>query len=138
MWEGSLMAGASEFRTFVRILVPLMRGGLLAGWVMVFVITFSETSASVFLSSSVSNPVTGAVILSFLLGSAATYPQIAALCLIVAVLQTIVVFGVRWIAADRDRTKMRRRTRTVVGSNRSAAKTAPLVQAGGRAGGGGG
>ncbi|MES2171663.1 MAG: ABC transporter permease subunit [Actinomycetota bacterium] len=111
MWEGSLMAGASQFRTFVQILIPLMRSGLLAGWVMVFVITFSETSASVFLSSSVSNPVAGSVILSFLLGSSGTYPQIAALCLVVALLQTIVVFGVRWLGRDRDRGGAKRPSR---------------------------
>lgn len=103
VWEGSLMAGASQFRTFVQILIPLMRGGLLVGWVMVFVITFSETSASVFLSSSVSNPVTGPIILQSLLGSSSTYPQIAALCLVVALLQSVVVFAVRWVGGNRAR-----------------------------------
>jgi len=100
MWEGSLTSGASEFRTFVRILVPLMRGGLLAGWVIVFVISFSEVSASVFLSSPTSSPVTGPTILSSF-QSSGTFPQIAALCLGVAVVQTVVVLLVRWFGRER-------------------------------------
>jgi iron(III) transport system permease protein len=102
MWEGSLMAGASPFRTFVRILLPLMRGGLLAGWVIVFVIAFSETSGSVFLSSPSSNPVTGPTILNSFRASG-TFPQIAALCLGVTVVQTAVVLFIRLVGRDRDR-----------------------------------
>lgn len=110
MWEGSLMAGASQFRTFVRILVPLMRGGLLAGWVIVFVVGFSETSASVFLSSATTNPVTGPTILTAFRASG-TFPQIAALCLGVAIVQTTVVLAIRWLGRDRDRVRRRRPAR---------------------------
>jgi iron(III) transport system permease protein len=102
VWEGSLMAGASPFRTFLRILLPLMRGGLLAGWVIVFVVAFSETSGSVFLSSPNANPVTGPTILNSF-RAAGTFPQIAALCLGVTVVQTSVVLLVRWFGRDRDR-----------------------------------
>ncbi len=102
LWEGSLMAGASQFRTFTRILFPLMRGGLLAGWVIVFVISFSETSASIFLSSPTTSPVTGPTILNSF-QSGGTFPQIAALSLGVTVVQTVVVLVVRLLGRDRAR-----------------------------------
>jgi iron(III) transport system permease protein len=40
--EASLICGASHLATFHRILLPLMMPGLLAGWVIVFVGTFTE------------------------------------------------------------------------------------------------
>ena len=89
LWESSLMSGASPLRSFRSILLPLMFSGLLAGWVIVFVQTLSEMSASVFLSGS-ANPVVGRVILTvWQLGG--TYPQLAALATVVTVIQIIVV-----------------------------------------------
>lgn len=100
VWEGSLMSGASHARTFVRILLPLMLPGLLAGWAIVFVHAFSEISASVFLSSPQANPVTGPVIVD-VFRSSGTYPQLAALALCVTAVQAGVVLVVQ--AAGRRR-----------------------------------
>jgi iron(III) transport system permease protein len=91
--EASVMCGASQIRTFVRVVLPLMGAGLLAGWVIVFVGTFSEVSASVFLSGP-GNPVTGPSIVS-LWNNTGTFSQLAALALSVTVAQTLVVLVVR-------------------------------------------
>ncbi|HEX7127483.1 MAG TPA: iron ABC transporter permease [Thermodesulfobacteriota bacterium] len=47
--EASLMSGASWFATFRRITVPLLRAGMLAGWILLFVSFLRELSASVLL-----------------------------------------------------------------------------------------
>jgi iron(III) transport system permease protein len=100
LWEGSLMSGASQLRTFIRIVLPLMLPGLLAGWVIVFVYSFSEISASVFLSSPSANPVTGPVIVDVFLHSG-TFPQLAALALSVTAVQIAIVLVAQWAGRRR-------------------------------------
>jgi iron(III) transport system permease protein len=92
VWEASLMAGAGPMRTFVRVLLPLMLAGLVAGWVVVFVQSLSEISAGVFLSGS-TNPVVGPVILDVWQNSG-TYTLLAAVTVLVTILQTTVVLAV--------------------------------------------
>jgi iron(III) transport system permease protein len=91
-WESSLMCGASQLRTFARILVPLMLPGLIAGWVIVFALATAELSASVFLSGR-GNRVVGPLILD-LWQNGGTYPELAALALVISVINTIVVLVV--------------------------------------------
>lgn len=43
------IAGASHRRTIVDIVAPLMRGGLLAGWALIFMTTIRELSSSILL-----------------------------------------------------------------------------------------
>lgn len=92
LWDASSMSGASALRTFRKVLLPLMFTGLIAGWVIVFVMAFDETSASLFLSRSTSNPVVGPVIIDVWANSG-TFPQVAALTVIVTSIQTIVVLA---------------------------------------------
>lgn len=47
--EASLMSGASWLSTFRRITVPLLRAGIVAGWILLFVSFLRELSASVLL-----------------------------------------------------------------------------------------
>ncbi|MBI4190681.1 MAG: ABC transporter permease subunit [Betaproteobacteria bacterium] len=94
LWKGSLMCGASWVRTFLRVLVPLMLPGLIAGWAIVFAHAFSEISASVFLSSPARNPVSGPAIVDAFLNSG-TFSQLAALAVCVTLLQTAVVLVVQ-------------------------------------------
>jgi iron(III) transport system permease protein len=47
--EASLMAGASRFRTLLRIIVPLLRENILYSWILIFVLAIPELSASVIL-----------------------------------------------------------------------------------------
>lgn len=97
--EASLMCGASQWRTFVRVLLPLMFYGLIAGWVIIFAQTMSEMTAGIFLSNS-SNPVVGPIIIvQWLVGG--TYPSLAALTLMVTLIQSAVVLGILFVTRRR-------------------------------------
>src|SRR5699024_10625151 len=50
--EASSMSGASSLGTYFRIALPLTLGGLVSGWVLIFVLMFNEVTASVFLAKS--------------------------------------------------------------------------------------
>jgi iron(III) transport system permease protein len=50
--EAGQMAGASWWTTFTRVTLPLLRPGLVAGWIYVFVVSIRELSASILLASS--------------------------------------------------------------------------------------
>jgi iron(III) transport system permease protein len=50
--EGARITGASWGRTMRSVTLPLMRGGLVAGWLLVFVPAIQELSASILLFSS--------------------------------------------------------------------------------------
>jgi iron(III) transport system permease protein len=50
--ESAAMSGAGWLTTFWRILLPLLKPGLLAGWIYVVVVSVRELSSSVLLYSS--------------------------------------------------------------------------------------
>jgi len=54
--EASTACGAGFFATFRRILIPLMRPGIMAGWIILATIFIREFSASIFLYSPGSEP----------------------------------------------------------------------------------
>jgi len=54
--EASIACGAGFFATFRRILIPLMRPGIMAGWIILATIYMREFSASIFLYSPGSEP----------------------------------------------------------------------------------
>lgn len=54
--EASVSCGAGFFATFRRIVFPLMRPGLMAGWIILATIYMREFSASIFLYSPSSEP----------------------------------------------------------------------------------
>lgn len=54
--QASMACGASFFTTFRRIMLPLLRPGFLAGWIILCTIFLREFSASVFLYSPGSEP----------------------------------------------------------------------------------
>jgi iron(III) transport system permease protein len=107
-WEASMMAGAGPMRTWLRIVVPLMLAGLISGWVLVFTGTFGEISAGVFLSQNNRNPVVGPLILD-LWQNAGTFPQLAALTLMVTVVQAAFVLIARWLSGQALRSTRERR-----------------------------
>lgn len=74
--EASLISGATELRTFGRIVLPLMSPGLISGWVLVFVLTAGDLTASAMLSSP-STPVVGFTMLDLATGG--TFGSVAAL-----------------------------------------------------------
>ncbi|MBI2997936.1 MAG: iron ABC transporter permease [Deltaproteobacteria bacterium] len=54
--EASVSCGAGFFATFRRIVFPLMRPGIMAGWIILATIYMREFSASIFLYSPASEP----------------------------------------------------------------------------------
>ncbi len=54
--EASIACGAGFLATFRRILIPLMRPGIMAGWIILVTIFMREFSASIFLYSPGSEP----------------------------------------------------------------------------------
>ena len=49
--EAAGMSGATWWETFTRVTLPLLRPGLVAGWIYIFVVSFREFSTSVLLAS---------------------------------------------------------------------------------------
>ncbi len=50
--EAGQVSGASWWTTFTRVTLPLLRPGLVAGWIYIFVVSIRELSASVLLATS--------------------------------------------------------------------------------------
>ena len=86
--EASLMSGASQGRTFIRITLPLMLPGLMAGWTMLFVLIAGDLTASAMLSST-NNPVIGSTIID--LWNQGSFTPLAAFSTVVTVLMSVVV-----------------------------------------------
>lgn len=89
--EASLISGASEWRTLTRVVAPLMLPGLLAGWVMVFVLVAGDLTASAMLAGPTSQ-VTGSVMLD--LATSGTYGLVAAFGVMITLLSTVIGGGV--------------------------------------------
>jgi iron(III) transport system permease protein len=49
--ESAAMSGASWTRIFVRIILPLLKPGLLAGWIYILIVSIRELSSSILLYS---------------------------------------------------------------------------------------
>ena len=86
--EASRAAGAGMWTTFRRILLPLMRPGLIAGWILLATIFMREFSLSLFLYTPSSEPV--GPLLYFMWLDGLTGP-LAALGLLVSVVSTVLV-----------------------------------------------
>ena len=50
--ESAAVSGATWWKVFRRVLLPLLMPGLLAGWIYIFVVSFRELSSSILLYSS--------------------------------------------------------------------------------------
>jgi iron(III) transport system permease protein len=88
--EAALMAGASPGRAYLRIALPLMLPGLVAGWTLLFVLITGDITASAMLSGN-RNPVVGFVILDIWAGG--SFPQLAALGTVMTVVSSLVVLA---------------------------------------------
>lgn len=104
--EASLMSGASERRTFFRVTLPLTLPGMASGWAFLFVLVSGDVTASSILAGT-NNPVVGFVVLDMF--NSATYPMLAALATIIAVVASIVVGSVLLFAGRRQHGESRRR-----------------------------
>lgn len=100
--EASRVNKASDLRTLWRIMLPLALPGLVAGWIMVFVHTVGEITASAFLSGT-SNPVIGRVLLDF--WNFGNFPQVAALALVITAISSSFV-GLMLLASRRSHARV--------------------------------
>lgn len=89
--EASYMSGAGTGRTFSRIVAPLMKPGLIAGWILVFVLAAGELTASVMLASP-SSPVVGFVMMD--LRDGGTYGLLAAMGALVSLVTSTMGLGI--------------------------------------------
>jgi len=92
--EASRMSGASEFRTFARVVLPLLIPGLVGVWASVFVRTLSDLTASSLLAGT-NNPVIGFDILQQ--STYGSYATMATLCTILAIFSAVAVLGAAWL-----------------------------------------
>ena len=86
--ESSRVSGATQFRTFRRILLPLALPGLVAGWAIVFVHNVGELTASAILSGT-ENQVIAKVLMD--MWNEGSFPQVAAIAIVITILNTIFV-----------------------------------------------
>jgi len=93
--EAARIGGATQIRTFRTIIFPLMLPGLLAGWVILFVLMIFELNASSLLSTT-GNRVVGAEILN--IWEEAHFPILAAFSLTITLLGTIVIATMQLIS----------------------------------------
>lgn len=89
--EASAVSGASPLRTFVRVQLPLMVPGLVAGWAMLFIRMVGDLTASAILAGT-GNPVVGFRILEVFNGG--SYALLAALSTVLVVITGVVLTAV--------------------------------------------
>lgn len=89
------MCGAGRFQTFRDILVPLVRSGVLAGWLLMFVSMIRELSSSIFLF--VPGTETTAVTLMEM-WQEANFPSVAVISLTLVAISLVVVVAARYLA----------------------------------------
>lgn len=86
--EAAAVAGGSWLQTFRRVTLPLLKPGLIAGWIYVVVVSFRELSSSILLYSSKSIVLS---ILIFDLWDSGQFTIVAALSVIMVLLLIILV-----------------------------------------------
>jgi iron(III) transport system permease protein len=96
--EASDVSGASYWRTFRRVSLPVMLPGLVAGWALLFVRYAGDIQAAALLSST-RNTVVGYKILE--LQENGTWATLAALAMMLTVITAVVVVGVFLITRRR-------------------------------------
>lgn len=86
--EASVACGAGFFSTFRRILMPLMRPGVMAGWIILATIFMREFSISIFLYSPGSEPLGPLLYYYYLDGQ---YGRMAAVGIVISLICIILV-----------------------------------------------
>ena len=87
--EAAVSLGASEFKSFRKIMVPMMLPGVLAGAIMSWITLISELSSSIILYTSSTSTLTVAIYAEVIrsnFGNAAAYSTILTLTSIVSLL----------------------------------------------------
>ncbi|MBI4528340.1 MAG: iron ABC transporter permease [Deltaproteobacteria bacterium] len=90
--DASKACGAGFFATFRRVLLPLMRPGFIAGWIILATIYLREFSTSVFLYSPGSEPI-GPLLYHFYVDG--NYGPMCALAIVVSLVSIVLIVAAR-------------------------------------------
>ena len=93
--EASTACGAGFFATFRRIIFPLLRPGVMAGWIILATIFIREFSISIFLYSPGAEPLGPLLYFLYLDGE---YGRMAAVGLAISVISIVLVAMARWLS----------------------------------------
>ncbi|MPZ79702.1 MAG: ABC transporter permease subunit [Actinophytocola sp.] len=96
--DASRIMGATRTRTLTRIVFPLMKGGIMSAWILVFMVSLHELSASVLLYTSKSRVLS--IVLLDLQGDGRYEDAAVVGILLLAVTLVIVGIGYRVIGKD--------------------------------------
>ncbi|MBM4264314.1 MAG: iron ABC transporter permease [Deltaproteobacteria bacterium] len=86
--EASIVCGAGFMATFRRILIPMMRPGVMAGWIILMTIFLREFSATLFLYSPGSEPLGPLLYFLYLDGMRG---RVAAIGLVISVISVVLI-----------------------------------------------
>jgi iron(III) transport system permease protein len=92
--ESAAMSGASWLTTFWRVILPLLKPGLLAGWIYVVIVSIRELSSSILLYSPGSEVVS---ILIWELWENGQYVELSALGVMLIISLFILVLAAQWL-----------------------------------------
>jgi iron(III) transport system permease protein len=93
--EASTVCGAGFFATFRRIIFPLMRPGVMAGWIILATIFIREFSISIFLYSPGSEPLGPLLYFFYLDGE---YGRMAAVGLVISAISIVLIAIAQWLS----------------------------------------
>lgn len=88
--EAAQIAGGSWRQTFMRVTLPLLKPGLLAGWVYILIVSMRELSTSILLSSSQSQVI---AVLVFDMIDGGNVPRLAALSVLFIITLVLLALG---------------------------------------------
>ncbi|QKS72560.1 iron ABC transporter permease [Paenalkalicoccus suaedae] len=92
--EASISLGASNLKTFVKITLPMMASGIIAGSILSWINIFSELSTSIILYTGATRTMSIAIYTEVLRGSYGTAAALSTILTIVTVLSLLVFFKV--------------------------------------------
>jgi iron(III) transport system permease protein len=92
--ESAQMSGASWGTTFRRIILPLLKPGLMAGWIYIMIVSIRELSSSILLYSPGTEVVS---IVIWELWENGQYVELSALGVLLILSLFLLVMGAQWI-----------------------------------------
>ncbi len=93
--EASTACGAGFIATFRRVIFPLMRPGVMAGWIILATIFIREFSISIFLYSPGAEPLGPLLYFFYLDGE---YGRMAAVGLVISAISVVLIAIARWLS----------------------------------------
>ena len=93
--ESAAMSGASWSTTFRRVILPLLKPGLLAGWIYIMIVSIRELSASILLYSPDTRVVS---ILIWELWENGQYVELSALGVLLIAALFLLVLTAQWLS----------------------------------------